>query len=210
MRGRRARRCAGRSSQGRGEPGARPDNQQHGGGGVAARACRSGACRRRPGSRGASPRSGAKAARRPRYRSIRSRARAARARPLCAGKRVRRRMAERQEATARSCARARRLATPRAASRRRRHASPRPVSRTPSSSITVQNGHATASVSAPVSTASRARSTLIGLPCSSIHMCAPPAPQQNVCLPLRFISTGWPTAFDELARLIRTSLWRAR
>src|SRR6185437_2672428 len=38
---------------------------------------------------------------------------------------------------------------------------PEPYSRTPSSSITVQNGHATASVSAPVSAASRARSTLI-------------------------------------------------
>src|SRR5256885_4297000 len=65
-----------------------------------------------------------------------------------------------------------------------------PVSRTPSSSITVQKGHATARVSAPVSIASRARSTLICLPFSSIHMCAPPAPQQNVFLPLRFISIG--------------------
>ena len=37
--------------------------------------------------------------------------------------------------------------------------------------------------------ASRARA-LICVPVSSIHMCAPPAPQQNVCLPLRFISTG--------------------
>ena len=34
----------------------------------------------------------------------------------------------------------------------------------------MQNGHATASVSAPVSTASRTRSSLIGVPRSSIHM----------------------------------------
>src|SRR5690242_18159469 len=78
-----------------------------------------------------------------------------------------------------------------------------PVSRTPSSSMTVQNGHATASVSAPVSTASRARSPLIGLPVSSIHMCAPPAPQQNVCLPLRFISIGLPTASTSLRGWIK-------
>ena len=45
-----------------------------------------------------------------------------------------------------------------------------PVCRTPSSSITVQKGHATASVSAPVAAASRARSSLIWLPRSSIHM----------------------------------------
>ena len=37
-----------------------------------------------------------------------------------------------------------------------------PIERTPSSSITVQNGQATASVSAPVSAASRTRSSLIG------------------------------------------------
>ena len=61
---------------------------------------------------------------------------------------------------------------------------------TPSSSITVQNGQATASVSAPVSAASRARSSLISPARSSIHMCAPPAPQQNVRLPLRSISIG--------------------
>src|SRR5467141_2421416 len=41
---------------------------------------------------------------------------------------------------------------------------PEPTARTPSSSITVQNGQATASVSAPVSAASRARYSLIGLP----------------------------------------------
>ena len=66
--------------------------------------------------------------------------------------------------------------------------------------MTVQNGQATASVSAPVSAASRTRSSLIGLPRSSIHMCAPPAPQQNVRLPLRSISIGLPDRGDELAR----------
>ena len=74
----------------------------------------------------------------------------------------------------------------------------------------MQNGHATASVSAPVSAASRARSTLIWLPRSSIHMCAPPAPQQNVFFPLRFISTGCPMTFRSFLGSMRTSLWRAR
>src|SRR5579862_9249497 len=87
---------------------------------------------------------------------------------------------------------------------------PVPAARTPSSSITVQNGHATASVSAPVSAASRTRASLIALPRSSIHMCAPPAPQQNVCLPLRFISTGWPITFRSFRGSVRTSLCRAR
>ncbi len=85
-----------------------------------------------------------------------------------------------------------------------------PRARTPSSSITVQNGQATASVSAPVSAASRARSSLISPPRSSIHMCAPPAPQQNVRLPLRSISTGAPTAATSSRGSLRTSLWRAR
>ncbi len=88
------------------------------------------------------------------------------------------------------------------------HSSPAPW--TPSSSITVQNGHATASVSAPVATASRTRFSLIGLPRSSIHMWAPPAPQQNVCLPLRSISTGSPTAATSSRGGASTSLWRAR
>ena len=43
-----------------------------------------------------------------------------------------------------------------------------PVARTPSSSITVQNGQATASVSAPVSAASRTRSSLIA-PAALLH-----------------------------------------
>jgi hypothetical protein len=81
-----------------------------------------------------------------------------------------------------------------------------PASRTPSSSITVQKGQATASVSAPVSVASRTRSTLICFPRSSIHMCAPPAPQQNVFLPLRFISTGLPTAATSSRGSASTSL----
>jgi hypothetical protein len=47
---------------------------------------------------------------------------------------------------------------------------------TPSSSITVQAGQATASVSPPVAAASRTRSSLIGLARSCIHMSAPLAP----------------------------------
>ena len=86
----------------------------------------------------------------------------------------------------------------------------RPLFRTPSSSITVQKGQATASVPAPVSAASRTRSSLIAPARSSIHMCAPPAPQQNVRLPLRSISTGRPTAATSSRGSDRTSLWRAR
>ena len=85
-----------------------------------------------------------------------------------------------------------------------------PFAFTPSSSITVQNGQATASVSAPVSAASRARSSLISPARSSIHMCAPPAPQQNVRLPLRSISIGCPTAATSSRGPSSTSLWRAR
>ena len=72
---------------------------------------------------------------------------------------------------------------------------------TPSSSITVQNGQATASVPAPVSAASRARSSLIRPPRSSIHMCAPPAPQQNVRLPLLLHLDRRADGGDELARV---------
>ena len=74
----------------------------------------------------------------------------------------------------------------------------------------MQNGQATASVSAPVSAAWRARSSLISPPRSSIHMCAPPAPQQNVRLPDFSISTGSPTAATSSRGSARTSLWRAR
>jgi hypothetical protein len=53
----------------------------------------------------------------------------------------------------------------------------------------MQNGHSTATTWAPVSSAWRVRSSLIRVPrVSSIHMRPPPAPQQNVCLPLRSIS----------------------
>ena len=89
----------------------------------------------------------------------------------------------------------------RAASRRRPRVGRCRVWRTPSSSITVQNGQATASVSAPVAAASRTRSSLIWPPRSSIHMCAPPAPQQKVRLPLRAISSGSPIARHQLARI---------
>ena len=85
-----------------------------------------------------------------------------------------------------------------------------PFCLTPSSSMIVQNGQATASVEAPVSAASRARSSLIWLPRSSIHMCPPPAPQQNVRLPLRAISSGLPTRETISRGAAITSLWRAR
>ena len=75
--------------------------------------------------------------------------------------------------------------------------------------MTVQNGHATASVSAPVATASRARSSLIWLPRSSSHMCAPPAPQQNVRSSRRAISSGLPTAETRARGSAMTSLCRA-
>ena len=78
-----------------------------------------------------------------------------------------------------------------------------PRARTPSSSITVQNGQATASVSAPVSAASRARSSLISPARSSIHMCAPPAPQQKVRLPAALHLDRLPDRLDQLARVAR-------
>ena len=53
----------------------------------------------------------------------------------------------------------------------------------------MQNGHAVASVSAPVSSTWRVRSALMRVPrVSSIHIRPPPAPQQNVCLPRFSIS----------------------
>ena len=101
-------------------------------------------------------------------------------------------------------------ATRRAASETSATRSLVPDWRAPSSSVAVPNGHATASVSAPVSAASRTRSSLMPLPRSSSHMCAPPAPQQNVYLPVRFISTGCPITFRSLRGSSRTSLWRAQ
>jgi hypothetical protein len=60
----------------------------------------------------------------------------------------------------------------------------------PSSSITRQNGQPTAIWSAPVATASRVRFSLIRSPIrSSIHMRAPPAPQQKDRSAERSIST---------------------
>ena len=53
----------------------------------------------------------------------------------------------------------------------------------------MQNGQAVATVEAPVSSTWRVRSTLIRVPrVSSIHIRPPPAPQQNVSLPLLAIS----------------------
>ena len=61
----------------------------------------------------------------------------------------------------------------------------------PSASITRQNGQPTAIWSAPVATASFVRLTLIRSPMvSSIHIRAPPAPQQNDRSPLRSISAS--------------------
>jgi hypothetical protein len=60
-----------------------------------------------------------------------------------------------------------------------------------SDSITRQNGQATAIWSAPVATASSVRLPLILVPSfSSIHIRAPPAPQQNERLPCRGISVS--------------------
>src|SRR2546423_6138259 len=64
---------------------------------------------------------------------------------------------------------------------------------TPSESIVRQNGQPTATVPAPVATASSTRSTLIRLPIrSSIHIRAPPAPQQKERSELRGISVIFP------------------
>jgi len=50
----------------------------------------------------------------------------------------------------------------------------------PSVSIVMQNGHALATVFAPVSTSWSVRFTFTRVVfCSSIHICAPPAPQQR-------------------------------
>ena len=58
-----------------------------------------------------------------------------------------------------------------------------------SSIITRQYGQPVATTPAPVAKASRARSTLTRWPsASSIHMRAPPAPQQELDLPERSIS----------------------
>ena len=60
----------------------------------------------------------------------------------------------------------------------------------PSFSMTLQNGQPTAILVAPVPIASSERLTLTRSPIvSSIHMRAPPAPQQNDFSTLRSIST---------------------
>ena len=83
-----------------------------------------------------------------------------------------------------------RPATRPAASRRPPRASP-PRSPSPRRRASpCRTGRRPRACSAPVSAASRARSSLISPARSSIHMCAPPAPQQNVRLPLRSISIG--------------------
>ncbi len=57
--------------------------------------------------------------------------------------------------------------------------------------MTRQNGQATATCSAPVARASSIRLPLIRVPSfSSIHIRAPPAPQQNERLPCRGISVS--------------------
>src|SRR5215475_12110114 len=62
---------------------------------------------------------------------------------------------------------------------------------TPSSSIVIQNGQPTATTSAPVSSACRARSWLTRLSFgSSTKLIPPPPPQQNPCSRLCFISTA--------------------
>src|SRR5205814_1023279 len=62
---------------------------------------------------------------------------------------------------------------------------------TPSVSMTMQYGHAAVTSSAPVRSASSVRVSLMRVPIrSSIHMRAPPAPQQNEVVRLRGISVS--------------------
>ena len=74
----------------------------------------------------------------------------------------------------------------------------------------MQNGQATAMMSAPVSTASSVRTTLMRLPrFSSTHMCEPPAPQQKRPALARPISIWRGAGGGEDARgLSMLSLWR--
>ena len=70
----------------------------------------------------------------------------------------------------------------------------------PSESMTRQNGHPTAMRSAPVAMASSVRLTLIRVPSfSSIHMRAPPAPQQNEVMPERGISRSSTPGSDPMS-----------
>ena len=70
----------------------------------------------------------------------------------------------------------------------------------------MQNGQPTASVRAPVARASSTRSTLIRFPIrSSIHIRAPPAPQQKERSELRGISVIPPPATPPPGTLSSTS-----
>src|SRR4051812_42840454 len=83
----------------------------------------------------------------------------------------------------------------------------------PSDSITRQNGHATAIWSAPVATASSVRFWLMRWPIrSSIHMRAPPAPQQNDVDWLRGISANFAPGTSSISSRggSYTWLWRPR
>ena len=74
-----------------------------------------------------------------------------------------------------------------------------PFSFTPSSSMIMQNGQATAMRSAPVPSASSVRSMLTFLPVrSSMNMRAPPAPQHRPRVPLRGISTTSTPAMEPI------------
>ena len=73
--------------------------------------------------------------------------------------------------------------------------------------MTMQNGHAVATVSAPVSSTWRVRSALIRVPrVSSIHIRPPPAPQQNVFLPDFSISVIETPAAPSTSRGAATTL----
>ena len=73
---------------------------------------------------------------------------------------------------------------------------------TPSDSMVRQNGQPTATVPAPVATASCTRSVLMRLPIrSSIHIRAPPAPQQKERSELRGISVTPPAAAAPIGML---------
>ena len=79
--------------------------------------------------------------------------------------------------------------------------------------MTMQNGHAVATVSAPVARAWRVRSALIRVPrVSSIHIRPPPAPQQKVWRPLASISrSSTPGIAPSTSRgAAITPLYRAR
>ena len=68
---------------------------------------------------------------------------------------------------------------------------PSPLALPPSTSMVMQNGHMVATVCAPVSASSFARTRLMRSPMvSSSHMRPPPAPQQKPFLPSRGTDTS--------------------